>query len=162
MMFAKCAAWPPSCINVVSAVFPLPTSSGVASDVKLARLGFHLPSWPTCGATGQWQNPLGYFPTRSHKSRRITVSRYLMPIAANDRPQTSGAFSKGKYGSNSRVSSPESAYARFHGFKASAPFSDSSFFSAFSKIGRVAFSSPSSISKHVFLSNPSACVTFMS
>jgi len=108
-MFAKCAACPPSCISVVSAVFPLPTSSGVARLVKLASLECHVPSAPRCGATGQWQNPFGYFPARSHKSRRIFVPLYAIPIAANDRPHTSGAFSKGKYGSRSRDSSPLSA-----------------------------------------------------
>lgn len=72
-MFAKCAACPPSCISVVSAVLPLPISSGVASEVKFARDGFQVPSCETCGATGQWQNPFGYFPTRSQRSRRMVV-----------------------------------------------------------------------------------------
>ena len=108
-MFAKCAACPPSCIRVVRAVFPLPTSSGVASDVKLAWLAFQVPSCDLCGAMGQWQNPLGYLPFRSQRSSCILVSRYLIPIAANERPQTAGAFSNGKYGSISRLSSPLSA-----------------------------------------------------
>ena len=55
---------------MVSAVLPLPISSGVASEVKFARDGFQVPSCETCGATGQWQNPFGYFPTRSQRSRR--------------------------------------------------------------------------------------------
>merc|ERR1712127_85930 len=95
-MFAKCAACPPSCISVVSAVFPLPTSSGVAREVKFACDAFQVPSCALCGAMGQWQKPFGYLPLRSQRSSCILVSRYLMPMAAKDRPQTSGAFSKGK------------------------------------------------------------------
>lgn len=36
LTFAKCAAWPPSCSSVSSAVFPLPSWFGVARLVKLA------------------------------------------------------------------------------------------------------------------------------
>jgi hypothetical protein len=35
VMLAKCAAWPPSCSSVTSAVLPLPTWLGVARLVKL-------------------------------------------------------------------------------------------------------------------------------
>jgi hypothetical protein len=42
--FAKCAAWPPSCSSVSSAVLPLPSWSGVARLVKLACAGTQLPS----------------------------------------------------------------------------------------------------------------------
>ncbi len=41
---AKCAAWPASCIRVVSAVFPLPIAAGSAREVKLVVEGCQVPS----------------------------------------------------------------------------------------------------------------------
>lgn len=58
-MLAKCAAWPPSWSSVMSAVLPLPTALGVASEVKLARLGTQVPSACRQATAGQWQKPVG-------------------------------------------------------------------------------------------------------
>lgn len=50
--FAKCAACPPSCSSVSSAVLPLPSWLGVARLVKLAYAGCHLPSgWRQAGCS---------------------------------------------------------------------------------------------------------------
>ena len=45
---------------------------GVAREVKLAEAGCQLPSAARQAHCGQWQKPLLYLPSRSHKSSRIT------------------------------------------------------------------------------------------
>ena len=70
-MLAKWAAWPASCINVVSPVSPEPTAAGSASEVKCVTVGCQLPSGRTHAGCGQWQKPLEYLPLRSRRSRFI-------------------------------------------------------------------------------------------
>ena len=54
----------------------------------------------TCG---QWQKPLLYFLSRSHRSSVMTASLYLMPSAANVRALLNTAHTGGEQGSKARV-----------------------------------------------------------
>ena len=137
LMLAKWAAWPASCINVVSAFCPDPTAEGSARDVKLASDGCHEPSPRTHATCGQWQKPFEYFPLRSSRSSTIFAPLYWIPIPAKDRPHRSTAASKGKNGSSFAVTSPDVAWPMFHGSSASAPWAVASFARASSISPRV-------------------------
>ena len=53
-MFAKWAAWPASCMSVVSAVLPLPTALGSANEVKFAALGTWKRSTGQTASQAEW------------------------------------------------------------------------------------------------------------
>ena len=62
-------------MSVVSAVTPLPSAAGSASEVKFAALGVHAPSARRHAGCGQWQKPFEYLPGRSSRSSVIVAPR---------------------------------------------------------------------------------------